>query len=291
MSTADGLLFLYKPAGVTSFAALNTVKKKLGTKKVGHTGTLDKFAEGLLVVLCGGYTRLAPFLSDMDKRYDCVFEFGAETATLDPEGEVLRRCALPDAEALSLAVKQFTGPIMQRPPDFSAVHVNGKRAYQRALRGEEIELAQRPVTIYAFDIHGWQPPFLSCTVHCSKGTYIRSLARDMGRAVSSCAYVKTLRRTQVGPFGLKEACSPADFDPAVCVRRGRQFLGELASGKSAVLKDGYHESLRRGKPLRDDFFEIPPAGEGSILVFTRAGDLAAVIAKNERGYAYRFVCA
>ncbi|MDR3201507.1 MAG: tRNA pseudouridine(55) synthase TruB [Spirochaetales bacterium] len=294
MSSANGLLLLSKPCGITSFAALAAVKKKLGTQKVGHTGTLDKFAEGLLVVLCGRYTRLAPFISGMDKRYSGIFEFGAETATLDPEGEIVRRGSLPEAEAIESAVKNLTGPIMQRPPDFSAVHIDGKRAYERALRGEDVEIPERPVTIYSFDIQDWQPPFLSCSVHCSKGTYIRSLARDLGRAVSSCAYVKSLRRTQVGPFILDEAVSLDEFS-LECVKSGREFLERLVPGKSAVVKDGYYESLRMGKPLRDDFFETPPAdardGAAGVLVFTRAGDLAAVISRNEKGYAYHFVCA
>jgi tRNA pseudouridine55 synthase len=295
MSETDGLLLLRKPAGLTSFAALNTIKKKLGTKKVGHTGTLDKFAEGLLVVLTGRYTRLAPLVSGMDKNYDCLFEFGAETETLDPEGEIIRRQAPPDRDTLFGAVKKFIGPIMQRPPLFSAVHVNGKRAYERAIRGESLELRERPVTIYAFDIKAYDPPFLACGIKCGKGTYIRSLARDLGRACSSCAYVKELTRTMVGPFHLDEAVFPADFTPALSLKKNQDFLEQLIPGKSLVVKDGYCDSLRMGKPLDDEFFDTPPASrnavEGPVLVFTIQGDLAAVIEKNKNGYAYRFVCA
>jgi tRNA pseudouridine55 synthase len=293
MSFPGALVLLDKPPGVTSFAALHTIKKKLGTRKVGHTGTLDKFAGGLLVALAGSYTRLNPFISGMDKKYECVFEFGIETSTLDPEGEIVCRRNLPREEELRAAIKKFTGPLMQRPPLFSAVHVDGRRSYQRALLGETSLPAERPVIVYAFEMTGWRPPFLACSVHCGKGTYIRSLARDLAKAVSSCAYVKSLRRTRVGPFCVEEACAPEDFS-ADRLRCGREFLERLFPGRSAVIRGRYYGSLRQGKALQDEFFENPPAaetGENAILVFTREGQLAAVIEKNSNGYAYRFVCA
>ncbi|MDR1316882.1 MAG: tRNA pseudouridine(55) synthase TruB [Spirochaetales bacterium] len=292
MTPRDGLLLLAKPPGLTSFTALNAVKKKLDTKKVGHTGTLDKFAEGLLIALSGRYTRLAPFISGMDKRYSCVFEFGTETASLDPEGGVVKTAPLPEEESLRAQIRRFTGPLMQRPPDFSAIHVEGKRAYQMALRGEELKLQERPITIYSFEVESWQPPFLSCSVHCSKGTYIRALARDLGRAVSSCAYVKVLRRTQVGPFHLAGAVAPGDFDPESSLKRGRDFLEKLFSEQPLTLKDQCIGAVRAGKPLCDDFFE--PSGEdfpaGDRAVFTKNGELAAVISGDGKRYTYRFVC-
>jgi tRNA pseudouridine55 synthase len=294
MSPEDGLILLAKPPGLTSFAALNAVKKKLGTKKVGHTGTLDKFAEGLLVALSGRYTRLAPLISGMDKRYSCVFEFGTQTATLDPEGEIVKTAPPPGEDALRGAVKRFTGPIMQKPPDFSAVHVGGERAYRMALRGENPGLEERPVTVYSFDVESWQPPFLSCEIHCGKGVYIRALARDLAQAVSSCAYVKTLRRVGVGPFRLADAVSPGDFDPESSPKRGRDFLEKLIPGKSLTVKNRHAGDLREGKPLRDVFFENPQTWgtcpEGDRPVFTESGELAAVITKTGNGYAYRFVC-
>jgi tRNA pseudouridine55 synthase len=191
-------------------------------------------------------------------------------------------------------VKRFTGPIMQRPPDFSAVHVGGKRAYRMALHGEEPKLQERPVTVYSFDVESWRPPFLFCEIHCSKGAYIRALARDLAEAVSSCAYVKTLRRTQVGPFHLDGAVYPEDFDPESSPKRGRELLESLLPGNPLTLKDRYIKDLQAGKPLRDDFFEPPSfeasCREGDMPVFTKDGELAAVIAKNKKGYAYRFVC-
>jgi tRNA pseudouridine55 synthase len=150
------------------------------------------------------------------------------------------------------------------------------------------------VNVYAFEITGWQPPLLSCRVHCGKGTYIRSLARDLALALGSCAYVKELRRTQVGPFCVQDACGPEEFSPAASLKRGREFLERLIPGRSVVLRERYSRSLRRGETLRDDFFENPPAaesGEKAVLVFSREGELAAVIEKDANGYAYRFVCA
>ena len=299
MAGSDGLILLRKPAGVTSFVTLGAVKKKLGIKKVGHTGTLDKFAEGLLVVLTGKYTRLAPFVSNMDKTYECVFEFGRETTTLDPEGEVISESSPPDNETLVAAVKKFIGHIIQRPPEFSAVHIEGKRAYERALKGEKVQMPERPVTIYAFDIREYNPPYLSCSISCSKGTYIRSIARDLGKACSSCAYVKELKRTQVGPFRIEDAAIPEELDPAVSLINTRDFLEKIIPGNSATVKDAYYNSLRMGKPLKDEFFDEgllfsekkDEKQELPIMIFTHGGELAAVIEKNENGYAYRFVCA
>jgi tRNA pseudouridine55 synthase len=299
----DGLLLLDKPPGITSFTALGAIKKKLGTKKAGHTGTLDKFASGLLVVLTGRYTRLAPFITDMDKTYECVFEFGIQTTTLDPEGEVICARPAPEKKVLLAAASRFTGPLMQRPPDFSAIHVNGKRASQRARAGEKPVLKERPVTIYSFDVQEYSPPFLSCRVSCGKGTYIRSLARDLAEACGSCAYVKELKRMEVGPFFLKDAVSPEDFIPEKNLLAGRAVLEKLIPCPSLVVKESCLASLMAGKPLRDDFFhetsergepaEAPPQEEGRgrpCLVFTESGDLAALIERRASFYAYRFVC-
>ncbi|MCL1817787.1 MAG: tRNA pseudouridine(55) synthase TruB [Spirochaetaceae bacterium] len=286
--SSGGLVLLDKPAGVTSFAALSSVKKSLGTKKVGHTGTLDKFASGLLVALCGSYTRLAPFITSMDKTYDCVFEFGAETSTLDPEGEIIARADLPREDDIRAAAQKFTGEFLQRPPEYSAVHIDGKRSSRRARSGETPEPPLRQVTVYAFTLQDWNPPLLSCRVHCGKGTYVRSLARDVGKLAGSRAYVRSLRRLGVGPFRVEDAGAPGDFERETCLARGREILAGLLPG-TAVLRAAYAESLFQGKPPCDEFFDSPPES-GAAAVFTEAGELAAVIEKNANGYAYHFVC-
>jgi len=209
-----GMLLLDKPAGLTSFTALNSVKKALGTGKVGHTGTLDRFATGLLVVLAGRPAlKHAQEFTGLDKRYACLVVFGEETDTLDPEGEVIAQAPPPTQAALEAALPAFRGEIQQTPPAYSALHVDGQRAYQIARSGKTVNLSPRPVTIYSLDL-------LRCdldgegrvekaafNVHCSSGAYIRSLARDIALAVSSRGRLADLRRLTVGPFHVKDALS------------------------------------------------------------------------------------
>lgn len=290
MSGKDGLLLLKKPAGTTSFSALNLIKKKIGTGKVGHTGTLDKFAEGLLVVLTGKFTRLAPLISGMDKIYRAVFEFGAETSTLDPEGEMVNTGKVPTLEEIRGNKFRFTGSILQKPPAFSAIHINGKRAYERVLKGEQVDLPARPVSIHELEILDYMPPFLTVSVSCSKGTYIRSLARDYGAACGTCAYVRELNRTSVGPFSIADAVTAEEFDPETSLRRSRTVLENLFPHRSLVVRDSCRDVIRTGKPIRDEFFTDFPAENGIYLVFTSNAELAGLIEKRDRDYSYRFVC-
>lgn len=198
-----GLVLLNKEPGKTSFQALSPLKKQYGTS-LGHTGTLDKFAEGLLVVLVGRFTKLNPLFTGFDKVYEAEFVFGEETDTLDPEGEVISQGELPPEELILSLKDRFKGKLAQVPPDYSAIHVQGKRAYERVRSGESLDLAPRQIEIYSLDVLSWNAPRLKARIHCSKGTYIRSLARDWGRAAGCGAYVSALRRLSVGPFLLPE---------------------------------------------------------------------------------------
>ncbi len=291
MSCADGLILLNKPAGTTSFTALNGVKRILNTKKVGHTGTLDKFAEGLLVVLTGRFTRLAPYITDLDKTYYAVFEFGRETTTLDPEGEVVKTGPVPDDKVLAEKRSLFTGRIVQKPPAFSAVHVAGERAYARALRGENVELPAREVIIHDFNLLEWDPPRLSVHVRCGKGTYIRSLARDFGEACGSCASVVSLRRTEVGPFRLDDAAAPCDLVPGEAFRRGLSALRTMFDGRILSVREPSLRDISLGKEINAAFFRDPPREHGSYLVFSEEEVLVAFISYGEDGFSYRFVAA
>jgi tRNA pseudouridine55 synthase len=181
-SSPAGIVFLKKSSGMTSFFALGYLKRALHTKRIGHAGTLDRFAEGLMIAAYGPYTRLMPLFVGLDKRYRALFEFGKETSTLDPEGDVTAEAPLPSEEEIRARASGFTGSMRQRPPAFSAVHIDGKRAYSRALKGESFEVPERGITIYSFDILDWTPPYLDVDIRCSKGTYIRSLARDFALA-------------------------------------------------------------------------------------------------------------
>jgi len=199
-SVESGLILLNKPSGITSFDALRDVKRFLGTGKVGHTGTLDKFASGLLIVLTGRALKLSRWFSGCSKKYTGKIHFGFETDTLDPEGEKISEAGLPSREQVENVLCQFRGCIDQMPPAYSAIHINGQRASSLTRRGETPEMKKRPVTIYKLDILSWEPPYMEIFVHCSSGTYIRSLARDIALASGSRAYLCELKRTQVGEF-------------------------------------------------------------------------------------------
>ena len=199
----NAILLLDKAAGVTSFDCLGRIKREIN-RKTGHCGTLDKFASGLMVVLCGCYTHLVPVFMGLDKTYEALIEFGKTTDTLDPEGAVLRTAEVPSYETILHAVSELTGSLMQVPPVYSAIHVDGKRSYKMARSGQGADLPPRPVTIHEAAVLSWDSPYLRIRLHVSKGTYIRSWARDLGEKCGSCAYVKELRRTDIGPFSVSE---------------------------------------------------------------------------------------
>ena len=214
-NTAGRIILLAKQPGLTSFASLYAVKRAFKTSKVGHTGTLDSFAEGLLVVCTGSLTRLAGRITQFDKTYEAVIKFGEETDTLECTGSVVRTAPLPSKADFEKAVSRFTGKLMQMPPAFSALHVGGARASDLVRQGKNIELPPRPVTVYeskileiAEDSSG-AINAARVMFKVSKGTYIRSLARDIGAECKSAAYLAGLRRTQVGEFRLEDA---AGFD-------------------------------------------------------------------------------
>ncbi|MDR0464918.1 MAG: tRNA pseudouridine(55) synthase TruB [Treponema sp.] len=200
----SGIIFLNKQPGITSFDALRDIKRALGTGKVGHTGTLDKFACGLLIVMAGRALKLCRWFSNCDKKYEGRIHFGIQTDTLDPEGEEIASAAPPSRENVKNVLAQFTGNLMQEPPVYSAIHVNGKRASNLVRSGQMPVMTKRPVTVYKLELTGWNPPFADISVHCSSGTYIRSLARDIAIAAGSRGYLASLKRTQVGGFCLEE---------------------------------------------------------------------------------------
>ncbi len=203
-----GIVLIDKPPGPSSFQMIRLVRRATGIKKVGHTGTLDPFASGLLVVCVGRpATRLISQLMGGDKVYHVVIRLGVETETMDPEGEIVSQQPvgpLMQEEVLS-CLKRFEGEILQEPPQYSALKHKGKPLYYYARKGIKIEKEARPVTIHAIEFQGLENERLSIQVSCGKGTYIRSLASDIGRVLGCGAHVESLRRLQNGPFSVKEA--------------------------------------------------------------------------------------
>lgn len=198
-----GILLLDKPLGLSSNEALQRVKRLYQARKAGHTGSLDPLATGLLPCCLGDATKFSAFLLDADKRYQVRVRLGQTTATGDAEGEVLDERALPeglDAVQIETVLRDFTGTIDQLPPMYSAVKHQGQRLYKLARQGVEVERTPRQIQIHALTLLDVSLPEIRLDVHCSKGTYVRTLAEDIGKALGCGAYVSELRRTGVGPY-------------------------------------------------------------------------------------------
>jgi len=210
-----GLLIVDKPVGPTSHQIVHVVRKGTGIRKVGHAGTLDPRASGVLVLCLGAATRLSEYLSASDKAYRAVVRFGEATSTFDADGEVTAAGgAIPSLPAIERALGGFRGRIDQTPPPFSAIKIQGQKAYQLARRGEPPVLRARPIEIRRLAILDYTPPDLSLEVECSAGTYIRSLAHDLGQKLGSGAHLSALRRTASGHFRLEEAVSLSELEAA-----------------------------------------------------------------------------
>jgi tRNA pseudouridine55 synthase len=210
-TAAEGLLLVDKPAGVSSHDVVAVARRALGEKRIGHAGTLDPFATGLLVLLLGRATRLIQYLPDEPKLYEAVVAFGTETDTEDATGSISREAPLPSAASLEAARASLVGTISQVPPAYSAKHVDGKRAYERARRGEDVRLAAVDVTVHEITLADFETvpgggvSRCRMRVVCAGGTYVRSLARDLARAAGGAAHLESLRRHRAGVFTLARA--------------------------------------------------------------------------------------
>lgn len=210
--SAAGLLLVDKPAGLTSHDVVARVRRATRTRRVGHTGTLDPFATGLLVLLIGRGTRLIPFIDGEPKVYDAVIRFGDETATDDCTGTVTRRAAPPTDVAIAEGIARLTGAIEQLPPAYSAKQVGGRRAYAAARRGEVLELEPARVVVHEWKLRKREGDDLHVRITCGTGTYIRALARDLGRIADSAAHLAALRRVRSGPFDVSHSVTLDEVD-------------------------------------------------------------------------------
>ena len=208
---AEGLLLVDKPAGMTSHDVVQQVRRVYGQRSIGHLGTLDPFATGLLVLLLGRATRLATFLDTEPKVYEATIRFGTETDTDDATGTIIRSEAQPEPASLAAGIAALTGRISQVPPAYSAKSVDGTRAYDAARRGTPLALAAVDVTVFSWEVTVANSDCVIATITCSGGTYIRALARDLGRLVHSAAHLEALRRTRVGTFAVTDATTLDDL--------------------------------------------------------------------------------
>jgi tRNA pseudouridine55 synthase len=207
----EGLLLVDKPSGITSHDAVAMVRRALRTKKVGHAGTLDPMATGLLLMGVGRATRLLRFLGDVPKIYEATMRLGVETTTLDADGEVLRRMTVEVSDGdIERAMATLVGDSMQTPPAFSAVRVGGRRLYEAARAGETLRADPRPIHVDAFDLLSRHGPDADVRVVCGGGTYVRVLAADVGTVLGCGAHLIRLRRTAIGPFLVLDAAPPDD---------------------------------------------------------------------------------
>ena len=262
MPDMDGILNIHKTTGMTSHDVVARIRKLLKQKRVGHAGTLDPAASGVLPICVGQGTRVAEYLSESGKAYQAEILFGIVTDTYDAEGTVLRT---QDTSTLTLAkieelLPQFLGPQMQMPPQYSAIKLQGQPAYKRMRAGEEITLTARPITFYQLHILDWQAPRLTLAVDCSKGTYIRSLAYDLGERLGYGAHLSALIRTRSGPFVLSESVTLEHIAQAV----ENNTIDQLLTSADTVLQQ--YPALHLDAPTVERVlhgnaftYDIPPA--------------------------------
>lgn len=275
----DGWVVLDKPVGMTSTHAVSRLKRIFNAKKAGHAGTLDPLASGVLPVAFGEATKTVPFVQDGEKAYRFTVRFGAETDTDDSDGRVVARSEiLPSREDIAAFLPRFLGVIEQTPPAYSAIKINGERAYDIARDGETVELAARPVTIHALDLMSFSGAEAVFETRCGKGTYVRAIARDLGRLIGCLGHVCALRRTRVGPFLETDAVTLADLEEGAAPAMRRVEAGLLELPRVSVDRDAAAR-LRRGQSILLRGADAPAEGSA----YAACGGVVIAIGAVERG--------
>ena len=271
---ADGILLVDKPAGMSSHDVVNVARRALGERRIGHAGTLDPFATGLLVVMVGRATRVLPYLQGEPKEYEATIRFGAETDTEDLHGTVVREAPLPARDRLEAAMLALTGEIAQVPPAYSAKRVDGRRAYDLARAGAAVELAPVTVRVHTWEALAWRGADdavreLDVRVRCGGGTYVRSLARDLARLADGAAHLTALRRTASGCFRVDDAVS------LEALRAGEVTLGSALEGLPHFARQELDPDAV-GRIVRGIAVPATVVGEFGALVHAESGALVAV---------------
>jgi tRNA pseudouridine55 synthase len=283
----SGALVVDKPVGMTSHDVVQAIRNGTGLRRAGHTGTLDPRASGVLVILVGPAVRLSEYVSASDKRYQAIIRLGGSTDTFDAEGLVTpTKDPVTVTEAqFETALQTFVGEIEQTPPPYSAVKVQGRKAYEMAREGEEVELAPRKITVHHLEVLEWAPPEVVIDVHCSSGTYVRSLANDLGVMLGCGAYLVGLRRTKSGRFSLRDSVPLRKLQEAFTAGNWYQYLipaAEALGDWTAVeLSPDEVEGVRHGHRVK----VVGEPAETKVRGVSTQGELVALmeIVINEDG--------
>ncbi|MQG16242.1 MAG: tRNA pseudouridine(55) synthase TruB [SAR202 cluster bacterium] len=287
LKSIHGILPIDKPHGVTSTEVVRQIKRVVGKQKVGHTGTLDPFATGVIPICIGQATRLTEFLINSTKEYTGVIELGTETNTYDSFGEkmsVKPTGSISFADVQS-ALSTFKGPIQQIPPIYSALKRNGKRMYDMARKGEEVILEPRPVEVFEIILESYEEPFAKIFVKCGKGFYMRSLAHDIGKILGTGAHMKDLRRIKTGPFSIKDCIA---LDKAKELLRESDYQRILSPADSALqhlkkvsLDESLIKLLQTGQSISINM-GLPAGVDNELIrVYALSGTLIALIKYNQ----------
>jgi len=275
----SGVLVVDKPVGMTSHDVVQAIRSGTGLRRAGHTGTLDPRASGVLVILVGPAVRLSEFVSASDKRYQAIIRLGSTTDTFDADGKFTHSDEPVNVteEQFEKVLSTFIGEIEQTPPPYSAVKVQGRKAYEMARQGEEVELAPRKITVHHLEVLEWAPPEVVIDVHCSSGTYVRSLANDLGNALGCGAYLVGLRRTKSGRFSLRDATPLRKLQEAFHAGNWYQYLipaaEALAEWPAVELNPDEVEDVRHGHRVK----AAADAQPGMVRGVSTQGELVALM--------------
>ncbi|HEX6303643.1 MAG TPA: tRNA pseudouridine(55) synthase TruB [Anaerolineales bacterium] len=278
-NVVSGVLVVDKPVGMTSHDVVQVIRRGTGIRRAGHTGTLDPRASGVLVVLIGPAVRLSEYVSASDKRYQATIQLGSSTDTYDSEGTITGNTTSVDGiteEQFLEILESFEGDIQQVPPPYSAVKVKGKKAYEMARKGEEVELEARDIKVYTLDLLEWAPPEVVIDVYCSSGTYVRSLANDLGKELGVGAHLIGLRRTRSGRFTLRDAVPLRRLKEAFQAGDWYKYLipaaDALGDWPAVELDPDQVDLVRHGHRI-----EAEPDAEGWARGISMQGDLVALL--------------
>ena len=293
-NVVSGVLVIDKPVGMTSHDVVQIIRRGTGIRRAGHTGTLDPRASGVLVVLIGPAVRLSEYVSASDKRYQATLRLGSSTDTYDADGRITRHQNVDNVteEQFEGILKNYTGEILQSPPPYSAVKVKGRPSYESARKGEKVTLEPRKINVYSLETLEWAPPEAVLDIYCSSGTYVRSLAHDLGNELGTGAYLIGLRRTKSGRFTLRDAVPLRQIQDSFLTGEWSRYLIPAAEALGdwpyITLVGQDVETVRHGHrlPAKDDAKDLvdpkkhPYAEEGSlgmVRAITEQGDLVAIV--------------